>query len=133
MTHTEEIRLLFDTYLTAWNARDFAGVAACYTEPSLFVMPSATVPVPDQDAMISLLENIFAGLDAQGFSHSEIGEISARTCSDALAIVDAKNVARLRADGSALEVIDAHYVVRKSEGAWKFVSAVVCDQGWQDD
>lgn len=128
----EGIQTLFDRYLTAWNARDFDAVATCYAEPSFFVLPQASVPVSDKAAMISLLEQIFTGLEADNFSHTEIGAIEARSCEKDIAIVDAKDVKRLRKDGSVLEAIDAHYVARRKDGKWLFTTAVVCAPGWQD-
>ena len=48
-----------------------------------------------------------------------------------MAIVDAKEVARVRKDGSLIEVIDGHYVVRKFDDGWRFTMAVSCTRGWQ--
>ena len=121
---TEDIQALFDRYLTAWNARDFGAVAECYTAPSLFVLPNASVSVPDQRAMIALLESIFEGLEADGFSHTKIDKIMACPRGDKLAIADAYGVRRLRGDGSEIEVIDAHYVLRRTDAGWQFTTAV---------
>lgn len=128
---TADVKELFERYLSAWNARDFPAVAACYAEPSLFILPDATVPVGDRGALVTLLENIFAGLDAAGFSHTEIGAITARACGENLAVVDATDVRRLRKDGSVLEVIDGHYIARRVEGVWYFTVATACAPGWK--
>jgi hypothetical protein len=48
-----------------------------------------------------------------------------------MAIADARNVRRLRRDGSAIEVIDGHYVLRKEGGVWRFTVTVLCAPGWQ--
>ena len=125
-----DIDALFDRYLTAWNARDFDGVAACYTYPCLFVLPQASIPVADADAMVSLLTGLFAGLEENGFSHTEIGAVSATSCGDGLAVVDATDVRRLRHDGSVLEIIDGHYIARKEADGWRFNLAVSCTPGW---
>lgn len=127
-----EIETLYQKFLTRWNARDFAGVAECFSEPAMYVLPAATIPVPDRAAMVALLESLFARLEADGFSHTVIGEVSARSCSGTLAVVDAKDVARLRHDGSAIEVIDGHYIAAKSPDGWRFSVAMACDRGWQD-
>ena len=126
-----EISALFDRYLAAWNTRDFDAVAECYSYPALFVLPHASVPVADKTGMIDLLGHIFSGLEADGFSHTEIGAVTAASCGEGLAIVDATDVCRLRGDGSVLETIDAHYVVRHSDGAWFFTLAVTCKPGWR--
>ncbi|WP_282062661.1 DUF4440 domain-containing protein [Roseobacter litoralis] len=128
---TAEIQDLFDRYLSAWNARDFHAVADCYAEPSLFILPHATVPIADKDALVALLGTIFDGLDAEGFSHTEIGALTARACGENLAVVDATDVRRLRKDGSVLEIIDGHYIARQVDGIWCFTVATACAPGWK--
>lgn len=131
MTLQTDIEHLFDRYLTAWNARDFYTVAACYAYPCLFILPQASLSVGDKAEMLALLEGLFAGLEADGFCHTEIGKISVRACGDTLALVDVTDIRRLRKDGSILEVIDGHYVARFEKDAWFFNTAVVCTPGWQ--
>lgn len=128
----QEIKALFTAYLAAWNARDFDAVAKCYTEPSLFVLPDATVPIADHAAMIALLERIFAGLEADGFSHTEIDKISIQPRGDTLATADAYTVRRLRGDGTEVEVIDAHYVLRRGKTGWQFTTAVSLPHKWTE-
>ena len=128
---SDEVNELFQRYLSAWNERDFSAVANCFAEPSLFILPDASVPIPDKPALISALKSIFAGLDAKGFSHTEIGAVTARSCGDSLAIIDATDVRRLRHDGSVLEVIDGHYIARRIESVWYFTVATACTPGWK--
>src|SRR5210317_2178913 len=99
MTVESEIQILMAKYLAAWNARDFDGMAALFTEPATYVVPEGTLHLPDRAALISKLKQQFAGMEAEGFDHTEIEAISARQCNDATAIVDLKNVQRLRRDG----------------------------------
>lgn len=133
MTTEQEIKALFERYLTAWNARDLATVADCYTEPSLFILPDASVPVQDNEAMINLLKLIFEGLEKEDFSHTEIEDVKACACGENLAVADASTVRRLRRDGSEIECIDAHYILRRTKDGWRFTTAVVCSAGWQKD
>lgn len=130
MNAETEIRSLFDRYLTAWNARDFENVAVCYSEPSLFILPAAAVPVADKAAMIALLGSIFAGLENDGFSHTEIDKIEVCPRGDTIATVDATGVRRLRKDGTAIEVIDAHYVLRRGDYGWQFATAATLPHHW---
>jgi hypothetical protein len=128
---SEEAQKLFDQYLDCWNKRDFKGVAACFDEPSMFVLPTGAVSLPDRQALVSLLEKVFAGLDAAGFSHTTIGSIEATSCGHGLAILDATEVNRIKDDGSLLEKIDGHYVMRNCDGEWRFIVAVSCACGWR--
>lgn len=131
MTDTvAEVRAFYDRYITAWNAQDFPAVAACYSEPAMFLLPDKTVSLPDRAAMISMLESLFARLVADGFSHSTVGAFEVRPCGEGMAIADARDVKRLRGDGSAIETIDAHYVLRKEGGDWRFTVTVTCEPGW---
>ena len=127
-----QAQALFYRYLECWNARDLPGVAACFTEPSMFVLPTGTVALPDHAALVALLKKVFAGLEVAGFSHSEVGPVTATPCGDGLAIVDAAKVRRLKADGSLLEEIDGHYVMRETDEGWRFTVAVVCAAGWRE-
>ena len=125
----KEIETLYERYLTAWNGRDFLGVAECFTEPAFFVTPNMDISLPDHSTLVAMLQKMFAGLEADGFSHTEI---SARTCSERMTIVDVKSISRLRKDGSLIEVIDGHYVARQTDDGWKFTTAVVCAPGWEE-
>ncbi|NKB54394.1 MAG: hypothetical protein GKR97_19675 [Rhizobiaceae bacterium] len=128
---TKEAQNLFEKYLDCWNNRDLEGVASCFDEPSVFVLPSGAVPLPNRQALVSLLQNLFAGLEKAGFSHTTIGSIEAKLCGEDLAILDAANVDRIKHDGSLLERIDGHYVMRNCDGQWRLVVAVACTSGWQ--
>ncbi len=125
-----EIEAFYNRYITAWNAQDFKGVAACYAEPAMFLLPAATVSLPDRAAMVAMLETLFARLTGEGFSHSTVGSFTVRPCGEGMAIADARDVKRLRGDGTAIETIDAHYVLRKEGGDWRFVVTVTCEPGW---
>ncbi|MEM8729550.1 MAG: nuclear transport factor 2 family protein [Pseudomonadota bacterium] len=127
----EDVQELFDQYLDCWNKRDLEGVAACFDEPSMFVLPTGAVSSPDRQSLVSLLEKVFAGLEAAGFSHTTIGSVDATPCGDGLAIVDAAEVNRVKKDGSLLEKIDGHYVMRNCDGEWRLIVAVSCASGWR--
>jgi uncharacterized protein (TIGR02246 family) len=133
MTVENEIQTLFDTYLRAWNARDFEGMAGLFTEPAVHVVPGGVVSFPDRAAVAANLKERFAELESNGFDHAEIAAVEVRQCNDATAMVDLRNIARLRADGSALEVIDAVYVCIKQDGNWRLSIAIGCWPNWKAD
>lgn len=129
---TTEARALFDTYLSCWNDRNFEGIVQCFEEPATFVMPNGTFCLPDHQSLIALLKKVFADLEKENFSHSTVDEVNAKSCGNGLAVLDASGVKRLKHDGSLLEQIDGHYIIRKTEGGWQFSVAVVCQSGWQN-
>ncbi len=131
MTTQTEIEELIKVYLTAWNARDFEGMAALFTEPATYVIPGGTLHIPDHQTLIEKLKQQFAGLERDGFDHTEIEEIEARQCNETTAVADLKKVARLRADGSAIDVLDAVYICIKQEGRWRLSIAMACWPNWK--
>ena len=133
MTIENEIQTLFDTYLCAWNARDFEGMAALFTEPATYVIPGGTLCLPDRKALIEKLKQRFSDIEKDGFDHTKISSVEVRQCNDTTAMVDLRNIARLRADGSALEVIDAVYVCIKQDGSWRLSIAIGCWPNWKAD
>ncbi len=132
MPFNTEIQKLIDAYLEAWNARDFDGMAALFTEPATYVVPHGTLHIPDRPALIDKLKQQFADLESDGFDHTEIEAVEARQCNETTAMVDLKNVARLRADGSAIGTIDAVYVCIRQDGRWRLSIAMACSPGWKD-
>ncbi|MEX0282850.1 MAG: nuclear transport factor 2 family protein [Arenibacterium sp.] len=132
MSVQSEIEALFTAYLTAWNARDFSAMAAFFSEPTVYFFPDGPHPIKDHAALIKTFETVFERLEAEGFSHTEIATVSARQCNDTLAIVDLKNVARLRTDGSAIDVLDAVYVCTLKDGRWQLSTAIGCWPDWRN-
>lgn len=126
-----EIEAFFDAYLTHWNARDFDAVADCYGAPASFVLPSGVVSLPDAAAKVAMLQNLFAQMEADGFSHTTLGPVAARSCGPDMVVADVPNVRRWRADGSLMEEIDGHYILQRQEGIWRAMVAVVCTPGWR--
>lgn len=133
MTVENEIQALFDTYLRAWNARDFEGMAGLFTEPAVHVIPGGVTSFPDRAAVAANLKKRSAEMESNGFDHAKIEAVEVRQCDDATAMVDLRNIARLRADGSALDVLDAIYVCIKQDGNWRLSIAIRCWLNWKDD
>lgn len=132
MSTEAKVHDLITTYLAAWNARDYQGMAALFTEPAVYVMPDGPKHLSNRDALVESLKQQFVVLEANGFDHTEIDRIEVRECTDTTALADMKNVARLRADGTVLEVIDAIYICILQEGQWKMSIAMACRPGWNE-
>jgi len=128
----EEIAAFYAGYLEAWNKRDMTGLADCFTLPATFVSPMATVCVTDRAELRTSLTRNFERLESQGFSHSVLGSLTVRASNEGLAVADARGVRRLCRDGSLLEEIDAHYILRHDARGWRFAVTVSCAPGWQE-
>lgn len=132
MSTKAQVHDLITTYLAAWNARDYEGMAALFTEPAVYVLPDGPKHMPNRQALIEGLKQQFALLETNGFDHTEIDRIEVRECSGTTAMADMKNVTRLRADGTVLEVIDAVYICIMQEDNWKMSIAMACRPGWNE-
>lgn len=124
---SDEVAVLFDRYLRCWNDRDLDGVAGCFTEPALFVTPGVTIPLSDRAALVAMLRKLFDGLEQAGFSHTTLGTPVVRRHAATLALVDLPEVCRWKEDGTLLEEIDAHYVLRDTDEGWRLAVAVASD------
>ena len=131
MSIQSDIEALFAQYLEAWNARDFEGMAAMFSEPTVYFFPDGAHPFADRAALIDALKSVFARLEAEDFSHTEIEAIDARQCNDTLAIVYVSNVARIRRDGSVIDVLDAVYVCTLKDDQWELSTAIGCWPDWR--
>jgi uncharacterized protein (TIGR02246 family) len=128
----KEIADLIETYLLAWNARDFEKMASLFSEPATYIVPSGNLHIPDKAAIISKLQQQFVEIEAEGFDRTEIGEVVVTMCNEFSALAELKNLRRLRSDGSKIAVIDALYICVLEEGSWRLSVAMAGDCGWND-
>ncbi|GAB5469644.1 MAG: hypothetical protein Kilf2KO_26740 [Rhodospirillales bacterium] len=130
MTH-EDAKDFYEAYLAAWNAQDLIATSGFYGEPSCFVLPDRTVPLEDANATLGLLEMVFEGLHREDFERSTYESLTVRSCNPGVAALDVSGIARHRRDGSVIETIDGHYILRhQDDGGWRIAVTVVCKPGW---
>ncbi|WP_300037447.1 DUF4440 domain-containing protein [uncultured Roseobacter sp.] len=128
----KEIANLIETYLLAWNSRDFEKMASLFSEPATYIGPSGNLHIPSKDALISKLRQQFFALEAEGFDHTEIEEVVVTICNEHAALAELKNLRRLKSDGSEIAAIDALYICVLVEGSWRLSVAMAGDCGWND-
>ena len=131
MPAEEDIKALFARYMDMWNDRDFAGMAALFTEPTVSVGPDGPTIIPDNAAMAASLKARFDKLEAENFDHTEIEAVDVQFADADTATADLKNVRRLRRDGSAIDELDALYILNRIGGAWKLSVAMAGAPGWR--
>ena len=127
-----EIRELVEIYLRAWNARDFEKMASLFSEPITYVVPNGTLHIPNRKALISKLKGQFSELEAEGFDHTEVEEVVVTQCNDTTALVEMRNLRRLRSDSSELEKRDALYICVLQDGVWRLSIAMACWLRWNN-
>ena len=123
---------LIETYRLRWNARDFDGMAALFTEPSAMMYEQGLRPVSDQATMAAGLRGRFEALEADGFDRTEIESVDVEMCSATMAIAYLSNLRRLRADHTVIDAIDAFYICIKQDDVWRLSVGGACDLGWRD-
>ena len=127
-----EITDLIEAYLVAWNARDFDTMAALFSEPATYITPEGNLHIPNKFALISKLQQQFAGLEAEDFDHTEIAEVIVTKCNETAAVAELKNLRRLRSDGSEIGSLDALYICVLQAGHWRLSVAMAGPRGWND-
>ena len=131
MSAETEVQDLIATYIERWNARDYDGMADMFTEPVTYVVPGGTTSVPNRAALIDKLKAQFADMESKGFDHTVLDGVDTRQCNDTTVIADLKGVARLKADGTPIEVIDAVYICVKQDAGWRMSIAMMCWKDWK--
>jgi ketosteroid isomerase-like protein len=132
MSDEADIKALFGQYMQMWNDRDFAEMAALFAEPSISIGPEGPTITPNNAAMAASLEARFERLEAENFDHTEIEAVVVQLADADTATADLKNVRRLRRDGSAIDELDALYILNRIGGAWKLSVAMAGAPGWRD-
>ncbi|WP_293370580.1 nuclear transport factor 2 family protein [Nevskia sp.] len=129
--NADSIKKTVDSYIAAWNARDFERMAAHFTEPAVFVLASGTHVLPTRAALAEFLRAIFVPLEARSFGHTVIGAITSRALADGLFLAEVDDIRRYHRDGHLLETIEVQYTLRREADALLIVSALWCDPGWR--
>lgn len=131
MTEDDAIEF-YEAYLAAWNAQDLTALTGFYYEPGLFVQPGHTLVLGDLDETLGALERVFEKLREDDFGKSTYKSLEVKDCAEGLAVLDVAGIKRWRRDGSLMEEVDCHYVLRhEPEGGWRIAVVVVCRAGWR--
>ena len=128
----KKIADLIETYRLAWNDRDFEKMASLFSVPATYIVPGGNLHLPDKAALISKLRQKFVELDAEGFDHTEIGEVVVTICNEYAALAELRELRRLKSDGSEIAAIDALYICVLEEGNWRLSVAMAGQCGWND-
>ncbi|MBD3663029.1 YybH family protein [Sulfitobacter aestuariivivens] len=128
----KEIVNLVETYRLAWNARDFEGMAALFSEPAMYIVPEGVLHIPDKAALVSKLQLQFVDLEAEGFDRTEIGDVVFTMVTEYSGLAELRHLRRLRTDGSEISAIDVLYICVLEEGNWRLSVAMAGPCGWND-
>jgi hypothetical protein len=124
----DSIRRMFNAYVEAFQALEPRSVAIYLDAPFMFIGPQGVRVLRDFAEIESFLAGIMAQLRAQDYARSTIADIRVNRMSASNALVSVRR-ARYRTDGSELEKLGETYTLRKVEGNWRIVAAMVHDPG----
>lgn len=127
---SRQIEALFRRYIKAWNARDFACIAnEVYRTPVPVFDTGATSTLETPEAIVSLLSGLRGELDAAGFTHSELVEVSHCDLGGGLAFASFHyRRFNARDPQAGKEVLSSAYVLRRCAEGWRCVAHVVQPQ-----
>ena len=121
-----------DSYIAAFNARDFLTAASHYHEPAVAISSSAGVTIlPKRVDLAGFLSDTVARLVTDGFDHSEwMGPKKVVVLGEGLVLVSCA-CKRLRDDGTSCEEFAVIYTLRKDGERWWIAAIHQHDLGMQ--
>jgi len=124
---TAEIRALFERYIDAWNRGDLATIGSEIYHPPLYIFDAESTQVlPTAQDIAALLAQVRSELDAAGFSHSELREMSICELGGGLAFASF-HYSRHDQTGEVMDqgVLASAYVVRRSDDGWHLAAHIM--------
>jgi ketosteroid isomerase-like protein len=123
---TEAITKTFQNYVASFQTLQPAAVVGYCQTPCMFIASEGVFLMANAQEIQALIAALMERLRARGFSHSEITDMKVSQMSDVSALVSVRRI-RYKTDGGALEQLGETYTLRKMDGAWKIVTALVHD------
>ena len=122
-----QIRALFEQYMEAWNQGELMTIGSEIYRPPLYIFDAKQTQIlaTAQD-IADLLGQVRSELDAAGFSHSELREVSVCELGGGLAFASFHYI-RYDRDGQPMDenVLSSAYIVRHSEDGWHLAAHVM--------
>ena len=124
----EAIVRMFNEYVQAFQRLEPRSVATYCHLPCVFIAPQGVHMMTNVSEVESLLAAMMSTLETRDYARSEVTDMRVSRMSDSSAIVSVRRI-RYRVDGSELERLGETYTLRKVDGAWKILTALVHDPG----
>jgi hypothetical protein len=125
MSDKAAIEQLFDRYVQAYSAKDYAKLREQLQAPFLR-FPASVEVLPTIDDVMNYYRTQRDGLDQQNYGRSQFINSRITRLAVARALVN-RTYRRYRKDGTVLLEASAVYLVSKSSGAWKICGIVEQD------
>lgn len=122
-----QIRALFERYMEAWNQGELMTIGGEIYRPPLYIFDAEQTQIlATAQEIADLLTQVRSELDAAGFSHSELHEVSVCELGGGLAFASFHYI-RYDRKGQPMDeaVLSSAYIVRHSEDGWHLAAHVM--------
>jgi hypothetical protein len=92
----------------------------------MFIPPQGVRVLATAADVQALLTQVMESLKARSYARSELTELHAHQMSESTGLVSVSRV-RYKTDGEELERLGETYTLRRTEGGWKIVVAMIHD------
>lgn len=122
-----QIQDLFERYMDAWNKGDLMTIGSEIYRPPLYIFDAEqTQTLSTAEDIAALLTQVRSELDAAGFSHSELRDVSVCELGGGLAFASF-HYSRYDQEGKPMDetVLSSAYIVRRSDDGWHLAAHVM--------
>jgi hypothetical protein len=122
-----QIRALFERYMEAWNQGELMIIGSEIYRPPLYIFDAEQTQIlSTAEDIAGLLSQVRSDLDASGFSHSELREVSVCELGGGLAFASF-HYSRYDQEGKPMDetVLSSAYIVRRSDDGWHLAAHVM--------
>ena len=122
-----QIQDLFERYMDAWNKGDLMTIGSEIYRPPLYIFDAEQTQIlPTAQDIADLLSQVRSELDAAGFSHSELHDVSVCELGGGLAFASF-HYSRYDQEGKPMDetVLSSAYIVRRSDDGWHLAAHVM--------
>jgi len=124
MADETAVRQTLEEYYRAFSTLSVQAILPYLNEPALLVGPLGAIPLPIPSAVEPIFGPVMEDLRTRGYVRSELASLEIRILGPESAFATGIAI-RYRSDGEELERAGISYLLRKTDGAWKFVVIVL--------
>jgi ketosteroid isomerase-like protein len=122
----EAITQTFTNYTQAFQTLDPRAALSYFHIPCMFIPPQGVCVLATAADVEALLTQVMEGLKARGYARGEVMDLHVKQMSGNTALVSVSK-GRYATDGRELERLGETYTLRRTEGGWKTVVAMIHD------
>ena len=122
-----QIQDLFERYMDAWNQGELMTIGSEIYRPPLYIFDAEQTQIlSTAEDIAALLTQVRSELDAAGFSHSELRDVSVCELGGGLAFASF-HYSRYNQEGKPMDetVLSSAYIVRRSDDGWHLAAHVM--------